>query len=270
MRIVITATHETDGFADGKLCRILNASATPISNGSWYTVAIEAIPVGDPPAPLSCSTALSTIELETATALGIAGGPPVASTITPTFDGRIIAINYAGGENTPNANTMSSISGGYTELLNEPDISRSTYRVAHKAASSGVASTATSSTYTRSFADADQWWSIQLAIQTAGGAPVQTKYANSGHVLDLDSTPTPGNILILFRTCDSAGAGVPDPVASGWTTIFHDHDDAPSNLDVEIGLFARCVEEGDGTHWDFNSAGSAPSQSNYLMEWEIT
>lgn len=260
MRVRVKATH-MPGYEAFVWMRVLSCTPAPQDAGTRYKLNLEL--QGPGTRALVCSTALGAIEVVSANANGT--GPPVTSTITPTIDGRIIAINFAGGVNTPNANTIDAISGGYTELLNEPDISRSTYRVAHKAASAGVSATATSTSYTRSFANADSWWSIQLAMQTAATSPVQTKYANSGHIITLDAAPTPGNILIAFRSCDSAGFGVPD--TSGWTTLF---DGSFATHQVQVKVFARCVQAGDTDVITFTAAGSSISQSQFVMEWEIT
>lgn len=261
MRIAFKATH-LPGYEEFRYLRILSTMPRPI--GRKYEVAIELQGPGLLGSVASCSTSVSTSEDHVSTGTGTSP----SDTITPSEDSTVLAFLLGMNSNTPSATDMTAITG-YTDIFDIADAHRSTYRIASKAVSGGVGSTA-AATFTGGFGGKDVWIATQVALPGSWTLVQQKDASAVGTAQEavFDSTPATGNLIVMFCHAEVTNVGVITPGGStgpsdGWTLIGADtHTKYPGEPDSEwvaTAVYARCVDAGDGSVYGFTGEGNSNS-----------
>lgn len=269
MRVFTTMTHEP-GYEAGKYLRVMSAKPSPV--GNWYTVALELQGPGSPGTPAaSCSTVIAGGESNYE--LGLETDPNPTVGITPAVNTVLFAWLAAANQNSTGSTDMDPITGGYSELLDEPGDSKSTYRIAAKSATGGVLSTAASS-FTPGFSASGGWMAVQVGLPLASASPVQTKYGPGAKEATLDAPPTTGNVVLVFAHLDSGWGLLPnsDPDSgptTGWVQLFNHDWDVPGNTRLNMAVFARCVEAGETGEYAFSQTkvGYSTARSIFIAEY---
>lgn len=261
-------------FAEYRDCRVTDWSITQhpwpgAGGGDGYRIDLELSPLGTT-VVVACSTSLSGSEDH----VTVGNGTTASDTITPSADGTILAFLIGLNSNTPAATNMAAISG-YTAIYNINAAHKATYRIASKTASSGVGSTATA-TFTGGFAGVD----VSIATQVAFPATltlVQSKGtagAGTSQGLTFDSTPTVGNMVVMF--CHAEGTNLlaitPDKPDASWSEVGAStaalYPGQPDSEWYRTAVYSRCVEVGDGSP-EYGFVGELTNNSIWIGEFSI-
>jgi hypothetical protein len=249
------------GFSAYRDCRVIDWSIEQQAfsgGGDGYLVHLELSPIETTP-EISCSVALAAAESEENT--GTESSPTATVTSTITDDGYVVALLLGCNGNTPNAENMGNPSG-YTVIDNVADYSRSTWSLSYKAVSPGSATA--SASFTPGFSADGSWIAGQAWLPWAGVSIVQEKFdASAGATFD--SPVTPGNTILMLAVNGSPGFALA-ATGSGWTTLYDVASSAGSGS-IHAGLWARCVESGDGASYAWSgTAGGLQSNGTYIVE----
>lgn len=267
MLIDVKATH-LPNYDVAVSCRVLTRAIKQFGLDA-YTLTLELAPV-TVPNPVACSTSLAT-RVEADLSLQTYALHLITIPITPVADASLIfSLCLAANGNTPHDVDVVG-TGAYTTLYSSDAASLGPGFGVLYAANHAAGATNVTASYTPGYSptDASTWGGVAVAIATTATSPVQSKSATSASPLavTLDSTPTPGNILLMaigFRS-----ASTPSLTTGGktWTLV----GTATAGYAPGVGtvwIYASCVNQGDttGPYGDVNGVNQIVSVS----EWTIS
>lgn len=256
------------GYTDWTWVRALKRTVLAISE-EFYKVTIEASPTSQ--TTNSCSSALSGLSMYDSGM--ISGGPPcsVSPSSPSLYPSVVLDFMVMATDNTcigpPIVSPNLTISG-FTEAQKYQGApaacEHSLLGVGYKALTGGSPG---SFSYNYTGNGCETFRVIGINIPTAAAAPVQVaQQDNSGSTVTLGATPTPGNLLVMFRSVETNNwTATP---GTGWTQIGTQVDAHVGISNHKMDVWVHCVEAGDGT--TYGNGDASLTHWSFLSEWAIT
>lgn len=256
-------------------CRVVKRTVKYFTEGLWaLTLTLAGGAAAE--APPVCSTSLSGSIARVVQNQAYAAGA-VQMDITPA-DGEpvvVVAAAQAANHHTP---PDSDITPGedWTEIFGSnatPGAPTTTGFYQGVETPSGAVSVDASYTPGYQAATLSKWGVVAAAIRTSTLTPVQVKghHSTLGGSAVFDDPPTPGNLITMsvgVRDAEDLSGNLTPPMGT-WTVLGEALQEKPGFFGHDLlGLYARCVQEGDGS--SYGIAGLSKDVSICIAEWEIS
>lgn len=257
----------------------LKVAAIAFAGATLAKASVQVVRVGKPGTPTATSCTLS---VGSAISNSVTWHEPTnafGNITTGNSPSLTIGWLHDDNGNSPGARAMQNLSGPFNTFFRTVDhytpdiggdVSRATYSLGWTNAKGYLS---TSSTYTPGYANDGAGIGLLVNIRSSSTAgPVQLAWAGGTTGATFSTTPTTGNLILMFCHAEPFQYGSISPGGSGWallgTANIYGYSLSSTAGYAIIGIYARCMNTGDGSTYFFNkSGGYSTGCSVVLAEW---